>query len=200
MVALVKLQHGFDLEVPLANRFYRALSERSHHLMIRGVAPTEIDLAITEFGFQMGPLESEDLTGLEKAWQQRKFSGIDRKSRAYLSSGLMISDRMVQEGRLGKISGVGWYRYPGGKGKVEDPLLEDLIREEAYFAGIEQISFSTDEILMSLLDALREEVCAAMERDAELTLDIIDRIFVDTMGYSVDETSVTEKLGLRQTA
>ncbi|MFK5997198.1 MAG: 3-hydroxyacyl-CoA dehydrogenase family protein [Rhodobacterales bacterium] len=47
-----------------------------------------------------------------------------------------IADRMVEEGRLGKKSGVGWYRYPGGGGAVIDPLLEDMIIEESYFAKV----------------------------------------------------------------
>ncbi len=131
----------------------------------------------------MGPLEAEDLAGLDKAYLARKASGLDRKSREYLESGMMISDRMVQEGRLGKIAGVGWYRYPGGKGKVEDPLLEDLIREEAHFAGIIQQSCTPDDIVEEILQALHEEALAIVEEEPDLTPDHLDGISIGMSGF-----------------
>ena len=37
---------------------------------------------------------------------------------------------------------MGWYRYPGGGGAVIDPLIEDLIVEEARFAGIRAVAMT----------------------------------------------------------
>jgi 3-hydroxyacyl-CoA dehydrogenase len=41
---------------------------------------------------------------------------------------------MIELGKLGRKTSAGWYRYPGGGGKVEDPIVADLAIEEAHFA------------------------------------------------------------------
>ncbi|MEP3629558.1 MAG: 3-hydroxyacyl-CoA dehydrogenase family protein, partial [Hyphomicrobiales bacterium] len=111
----------------VASRLSATLYETLDSLLLEGALPYEIDEALTKFGFQIGPYEAQDLTGLDGPFYERKQA----------NKTLLISDRMAQEGRLGKKVGVGWYRYPGGGGAVIDPLLEDLIVEEAHFAKIE---------------------------------------------------------------
>ena len=95
----------------------------------------------------MGPHEAQDLVGTEVAYADRRRRGDNSQ---------LIADRMVEEGRLGKKVGVGWYRYPGGGGAVIDPLVEDLIREEAHFARVEQRNFRDAEIVAFLRHALTE--------------------------------------------
>ncbi|MDO5530029.1 MAG: enoyl-CoA hydratase, partial [Paracoccus sp. (in: a-proteobacteria)] len=56
--------------------------------------------------------------------------------------------------RLGAQAGVGWYRYPGGGGKVVDPLLEDMMVEEAYFARQPRRAFTAEDITARLLLAV----------------------------------------------
>jgi 3-hydroxyacyl-CoA dehydrogenase len=51
---------------------------------------------------------------------------------------------------LGKKAGVGWYRYPGGGGKVIDPLVEDLCREEAHFARVPPRDWPQEAIIETL--------------------------------------------------
>lgn len=98
-------------------------------LLLTGATPWEIDEAAIAAGWPIGPCEAEDLVGLHIAYEARQAAG----GPAY-----PVADRMVREGRVGKIGGVGWYRYPGGGGAVIDPLIEDLIREEARFATVEE--------------------------------------------------------------
>jgi 3-hydroxyacyl-CoA dehydrogenase len=176
----------------IAERLVERLLASIHLLLVKGASPFEIDQTLVGFGFAMGPLETQDLVGLEASYKSRKSSGVDRKSRKYLESGMMISDRMVQEGRLGKIAGVGWYRYPGGKGKVEDPLLEDLIREEAYFAGIEQKSFSTDEIVPYVLSATANEMKIILGETASISLSELDQIAVKALGFPHEKGSLLD--------
>lgn len=96
------------------------------HLLLRGQTPWEFDEALEVAGFAEGVLKAQDQIGLEQAFARRRAAGTD----------LLVADRMVREGRLGRSVGVGWYRYPGGGGAVIDPLMEDMIVEEAHFAGI----------------------------------------------------------------
>ena len=106
----------------LQDVFWRA----GETLMLRHTNPWELDAALVAWGYAIGPCEAQDLLGLERVLER------DTAGR------LPILPRMVAEGRMGKIGGVGYYRYPGGGGAVIDPLIEDLIREEAWFAKIER--------------------------------------------------------------
>ena len=113
----------------------RALSEA---LLLDGATPWEIDEAMLGLGHGIGLLAAEDRRGLT----------IEPARPA------LIRDRMVREGRLGRAVGVGWYRYPGGGGAVVDPLLEDLIAEEAHFAGLDRRERSLAEVSAGLVAGL----------------------------------------------
>lgn len=95
--------------------------------MLRGASPEEVDQAALAAGWPMGPCEADDLIGLHHGFEARR----DGDGPIH-----PVADRMVREGRVGKIGGVGWHRYPGGGGAVTDPLIEDLIAEEARFADL----------------------------------------------------------------
>lgn len=120
-------------------------------LLLDGSNPWEIDEAMVDFGFVAGPYEAQDVYGIDLAYENRKqlsvVGEVERRQNP-------ITPRMINEGRLGRKSGVGWYRYPGGHGPVIDPLLEDMMREEAYFANVPRREISADEIRKILLLAL----------------------------------------------
>jgi len=85
---------------------------------------------------------------------------------------------MVEEGRLGKKMNVGWYRYPGGNGKVEDPIVEDLVIEESWFAKVTRREFSEDEILERLLTIMINEACLLIEEDVVTEADVDDSMIL----------------------
>lgn len=134
--------------------------EAADTVMLDGSNPWEIDEAMVEFGFAFGPYEAQDREGLDLAYAARKREAATRDpARRYI----LIADRMVEEGRLGRKVGVGWYRYPGGAGKVIDPLVEDMAREEARFAGVKRRDYSPGEIRRRLLLALLNEAADLLE-------------------------------------
>ena len=51
---------------------------------------------------------------------------------------------------MGKKGGVGHYRYPGGGGAVIDPLIEDLILEEAWFAKVTRHDLPDTELVVRM--------------------------------------------------
>jgi len=110
-------------------------------LLLVGVTPWELDEALEDAGFSEGPLKAQDHIGLDVAFARRRAAGTD----------LLVADRMVREGRLGRSIGVGWYRYPGGGGAVIDPLMEDMIVEEARFARIDQMPLTAAEAADALI-------------------------------------------------
>ena len=100
----------------------------ANELLLQGSTPWEVDESLEGYGFDLGLFAAQDLIGTDVAYYRRKATGAP----------LLIFDRAFEEGRLGQQVGWGWYRYPGGGGAVIDPLIEDLIREEAWFAKIDQ--------------------------------------------------------------
>lgn len=67
-------------------------------LLLRHTNPWELDEALKTFGFGTGPCEVMDHIGLEV---------VIARGSAHHSS---ILPRMLSEGRIGKIGGVGFYR------------------------------------------------------------------------------------------
>ncbi len=121
-------------------RLIAALEDEAEALVFEGSTPWEVDAAAEAAGFALGPCAAQDRRGLDRAFARPRV--------------LPLIARMVPEGRLGRKGGVGWYRYPGGGGRVIDPLIEDLAREEAYFAGVTQRAIAAPEIAARLEAAL----------------------------------------------
>jgi 3-hydroxyacyl-CoA dehydrogenase len=112
-------------------------------LLFDHCSPWEIDEAMTARGFGIGACEMQDLLGLDTVLRRRGAND---------PSGIL--SRMVAEGRLGKRAGWGYYRYPGGGGAVIDPLIEDLIREEAWFRKHPRSDLTVDELSARLTCAV----------------------------------------------
>ncbi|MGC1504078.1 MAG: 3-hydroxyacyl-CoA dehydrogenase family protein [Sulfitobacter sp.] len=130
---------GAEAVQALQDAFWQA----GDHLLFHHTNPWELDEALCAWGYDMGPCEAQDLLGLEKVL-----------SRAPQRS-VPILPRMVAEGRMGKGGGVGYYRYPGGGGAVIDPLIEDLILEEAWFGKVTRSERSDEALVAAMHEALR---------------------------------------------
>jgi len=164
----------------IGNRILARYREAADTLLIEGATPWDIDEAMVEFGYPMGPYEAQDLSGLDIAYANRKRQAATRDpARRYV----LISDRMVQEGRLGRKTSVGWYRYPGGGGAVVDPLVEDLVREEAHFAKVTRRAFTHDEIRTRLVTAMINEAADILEEGIAAGAADIDLVTVHGYGF-----------------
>lgn len=164
----------------IATRLLERLQEAADTLLLYGAIPHELDEALAAFGFDIGPYEAQDLTGLDVAYGERKEQEAGRNpARRYVH----ISDRMVHEGRLGRKVGVGWYRYPGGGGAVIDPLIEDLIAEEARFAKVPQRVFDASEIQHRILIALIHESASLLEDGTATCGTDVDTVSVCGLGF-----------------
>lgn len=164
----------------IGNRILARYREAADMLLMDGATPWAVDEAMVAFGYAMGPYETQDLSGLDIAHANRRRQDATRDpERRYIP----IADRMVREGRLGRKAGVGWYRYPGGGGKVIDPAVEDLIREEARVAQVERRRFDAGEIQHRLVLAAINEAAQILEEGiAEKAADI-DLVTVHGYGF-----------------
>jgi 3-hydroxyacyl-CoA dehydrogenase len=164
----------------IGNRILTRYREAGDVLLMDGAVHWDVDEAMVEFGYAMGPYEVQDLSGLDIAYANRRRHDATRDpNRRYIP----IADRMVQEGRLGKKTGVGWYRYPGGGGRVDDPLVEDLIREESHFAKVTRREIGKDEITKTLLLAMINEAANILYEGIAQSAADIDLVTVFGYGF-----------------
>ncbi|GGX44005.1 hypothetical protein GCM10007385_09920 [Tateyamaria omphalii] len=148
---------------PLQDTFWR-VCER---LLYRHTTPWELDEALVDWGYRLGPCEAQDLIGLDAVLHVRDGADVTP-----------VLPRMVAEGRMGKRFGWGYYRYPGGGGAVTDPLIEDLICEEAWFAKAERTELSADALVFRLHEEMRDAVRADMDAAVRLLHFPADRLAV----------------------
>ncbi|WP_299083295.1 FAD-dependent oxidoreductase [uncultured Ruegeria sp.] len=164
----------------IGNRILARYREAADTVLLEGAAPWEVDEAMVEFGYAMGPYEAQDLSGLDIAHANRRRQDATRDpNRRYIP----IADRMVELGKLGKKTGAGWYRYPGGAGKVEDPIVADLAIEEAHLAKVERREFTAEEIRERLLIAMINEAADILDEGIAASAADIDLVTVFGYGF-----------------
>ncbi len=176
----VPCRKSTDIDRDIFQLLFSRILEEAEMLLLHGAMPVDLDEAMTNWGLRAGPLEMQDSIGTDVEYQLRKTCKANGNwQQGYLS---LISDRMIGEGRLGRQTVVGWYRYPGGKGKIEDPLIEDLIAEESYFARIERRMITAYEISTLLISAMADEACKILAQQLDVSPELINRISIDLIG------------------
>ncbi|MEM8655717.1 MAG: 3-hydroxyacyl-CoA dehydrogenase family protein [Pseudomonadota bacterium] len=148
---------------PVQDAFWRACER----LLYRHTTPWDLDESLVAWGYRLGPCEAQDLVGLDAVLGARCGDEVTP-----------VLSRMVAEGRLGKRFGWGYYRYPGGGGAVIDPLIEDLIVEEAWFGKVARTELVGAALVERLHQMVRDDLRAAPEAAAALLHFPADRLAV----------------------
>ncbi len=95
-----------------------------------------------------------------------------------------IADAIVEAGRLGQKTGAGWFRYEkGDRTPHPDPEVARIIKEKAAEIGVEQRSFTDEEILRRLLFASVNEACKILEEGKAYRASDIDVMWLDGFGF-----------------
>ncbi len=111
----------------IVNRVNRPFTIEALRLIEAGEARVaEIDAAIRAEGFPMGPFEVMDLVGLDVnlAAATAVWEGLGRPDRFRPSP---VQSWLVERGRLGRKSGLGFYRYGLEHDPVPEPLPRDVV-------------------------------------------------------------------------
>jgi 3-hydroxyacyl-CoA dehydrogenase/enoyl-CoA hydratase/3-hydroxybutyryl-CoA epimerase/3-hydroxyacyl-CoA dehydrogenase/enoyl-CoA hydratase/3-hydroxybutyryl-CoA epimerase/enoyl-CoA isomerase len=156
----------------LVNRLLMPYLNEALDLLVEGVAIEQVEDAAVRFGMAMGPLRLLDEIGLDTALRAGMvlYSAFGERIAA---SPLLVS--MVKRGRLGRKTGVGFFRYPTtDPQQVEpDPLALDLIRQWLRQKTLPPRQTITDRLFLPmLLEATRvlEEDRVAHPRDIDLAV------------------------------
>ncbi|MCW2987894.1 MAG: hypothetical protein JWM24_832 [Solirubrobacterales bacterium] len=162
----------------VANRLARPFSLESLRILADGVADAaRIDrIARLGGGFRMGPFELIDLIGLDvNLTIARSFFAQGGEPERWRPS--PIQERLVEEGKLGRKSGQGYYPYGEGHEREQDPELgivtptldpEQLAAVDP--AAAEVLSRLFAQIANETAFALEEGVASAKDMDIAMRL------------------------------
>lgn len=165
----------------IGNRIYAAYRRECEFMVEEGAWPEEVDQALQQFGFALGPFATGDLSGLDIAWAMRKATAASRDPRAPYPS---VADRLCELGRYGRKTGSGWYRYePGARNGTADPEVRDIIIEESARKGIARRAFTAAEIVKRVLGVMVREAAALLSEGIAERASDIDVVLVNGFGF-----------------
>ncbi|HZP88983.1 MAG TPA: 3-hydroxyacyl-CoA dehydrogenase NAD-binding domain-containing protein [Burkholderiales bacterium] len=165
----------------IGNRMLHAYARQAGFLLEEGALPQQVDKAIEDFGFAMGPFRVGDLAGLDVGWYIRKRQAATRPAHLRYSK---IADRICEMGRFGQKTGAGWYRYEAGsRTPIPDPIVEDLIVKTSAEAGIQRREISDEEIVQRCIYALVNTGAKILEEGIALRASDIDIVYVYGYGF-----------------
>ena len=93
----------------IGNRILKRYRAAAEDLVRSGADIADIDAAMRNYGFAMGPFEAQDLGGLDIAFLQRE--GARARGENVPEA---LGDILVRAGRRGQKTGCGWYDYAPG--------------------------------------------------------------------------------------
>jgi 3-hydroxyacyl-CoA dehydrogenase len=166
---VVGVCHGF-----VGNRMYRVRAVEAERLLLEGALPQDVDAALTDFGFAMGPFATADLAGLDVSWRMRKAQGLSAP----------IADLLCEAGRFGQKTGRGFFLYvPGSRTPQPDPEVARLIAAERARRGVAPSAIGTDEIVERLLFPIINEGARILAEGIVKRPGDIDVIWVYGYGF-----------------
>jgi 3-hydroxyacyl-CoA dehydrogenase len=160
----------------VGNRMLARRSVEAGRLLIEGALPQEVDAAVTEFGFPMGPFAMADMAGLDVGWRIRKGRG-ERNE---------IEDALCEAGHFGQKTGKGYFRYEAGsRTPLPDPEVERTIFEASSRAGIARRQLPQEEIVERMIFPMINEAARILEEGIATRPSDIDVIWVYGYGWPV---------------
>jgi len=169
----------------IGNRILAVYGQAAHAMMEDGASPYQIDKALRDFGYPMGPFQVSDLAGGDIGWATRKRRAPTRDPRARY---VQIADRLCERGWFGQKTGRGYYLYPdGARVGTPDPEVEAIIDAERARAGTlsgkAPRSFSDAEIVRRYLAAMINEGANVVHQKIALRPLDVDVTFVHGYGF-----------------
>jgi 3-hydroxyacyl-CoA dehydrogenase len=134
-----------------ANRMLEGYVRESEFLILEGATPEQIDKAMVNYGFPMGPCTMGDMAGVDV----RNYVLDSMKSAQLIPDDPRygaISKALFAEGRLGQKTGGGNYDYgEDGRTPIPSPKVAEIRDRLAAELGIEKRDFSDEEIVNRLM-------------------------------------------------
>ncbi len=175
--AVVGVCDGF-----VGNRMLHAYMDQAMSLLEEGALPQQIDKALYDWGWAMGPFAVMDLAGNDVSWRIRREKAPDRDRN--LPYPHTVADALCEEGRFGQKTGKGWYLYSDGSRTPDiDPAVDALIVKTSADKGIARREISDEEIVKRCMYALANVGADLLDEGIALRASDIDVIYNAGYGF-----------------
>ena len=168
----------------IGNRILTQYRKCTEYLLLDGASFEQIDTALTNFGFAMGPFAVSDLAGLDIARATRKRKAATRPAEERYSR---VSDLICDQGWFGLKTGQGYYLYDENltnkKSRMANPDALDIVTAERKAQGIDPKTFSDDEIVTRCMTAMIMESVNVLESGVALRPVDIDAVKLFGYGF-----------------
>lgn len=155
--------------------------QAADHMIEDGASPYQIDQAVRDFGYPMGPFQVSDLAGGDIGWATRKRKAATRDPKARY---VQIADRLCEHGWFGQKTGRGYYLYPeGARTGTPNPEVMAIIDAERTRAGIAPRCFSDEEIMRRYMAAMVNEGANVVHQRIALRPLDVDMTFLYGYGF-----------------
>lgn len=163
----------------IVNRAFGDYWRQSRFLVEEGASPYEVDAALTDFGMPLGPFAVSDLVGLDVS---RMIRANRRKTQGPGTRRDTLEDELADAGRLGRKSGLGWYRYEqdAPRGAPDDTVLDHVDRYRRS-GGVRPRRISAEEIVERCIYCVINEGARELEEGIAIRASDIDVAAV--LGY-----------------
>ena len=165
----------------IGNRILAVYREAANYMLEDGASPYQIDEAVREFGYPMGPYQVADLAGgdIGLATRKRKAATRDPKARY-----VQIADRIAEKGWFGQKTQRGYYLYPqGARIGQPDPEVLAIVDAERQRAGVTPRSFGNEEIMRRYMAAMVNEGANVVREGIALRPLDVDVTFLYGYGF-----------------
>ncbi len=166
----------------IGNRMIEQYSRQAGFLLDEGALPQQVDKAMEQFGFAMGPFRMGDLAGNDIGWAIRKRRHVEQPQITYSRT----ADIVCELGRYGQKTGAGWYDYKAGdRTAYPSAMVNELIEKHSRDSGIPRRAISDDEIVERLVYALVNEGAQLLQEGIASKASDIDIVYLAGYGFPI---------------
>lgn len=166
-----------------ANRMLRGYGRETEFMLLEGASPEEIDQAIMNYGFPMGPCAMGDLAGIDvgnfvvDALREEKRIPDDPRLGA-------MGKALAAEGRLGQKTKAGNYDYgDDGRTPIPSPKVLEIRDRVAAELGIEKREITEEEIIERCLLPVINEAAKVLDEGVVNNTGSIDLLWIYGYGF-----------------
>jgi 3-hydroxyacyl-CoA dehydrogenase len=164
----------------IGNRMIEQYARQAGFLLEEGCLPEQMDKAMEEFGFAMGPFRMGDLAGNDIGWYIRKRRYAEHPDVVYSRT----ADLLCEMGRFGQKTSAGWYDYkPGDRTPYPSQRVNDMIVNHSREIGVERREISDQEIVERLVYAMVNEAAYLLAEGIAQRASDVDIVYLTGYGF-----------------
>ena len=163
----------------IGNRILSHYRRVADLLVLDGALPVDVDRALEDFGFAMGPFAVADLAGLDIGFATRKRRAATRPADERTAD---FPDAICERGWFGRKTGRGYYVYEEG-GRTPNPVVEEIIAAEREAKGIAPRDYGAEEIVERYMTAMISEATRVVEEGIALAPIDVDAVLLFGYGF-----------------